>query len=199
MFDVASRQHDYDAAYHHVSAADCIAGITAHPLMGAVGTRCECEYYNWYRSGPNEPLRSDCEAKAEDNKTVICLRIAKAIEMLSKYFEEVLNPSHDVSAAEQGSGQEYANVPACGTLHGLRKFEDFHNVLLILDLVKGKFPSEIPSKLHDLEFQLGEDFDAVMRHLDNIIALQERYEDPTTLSDNFAVNTTGPQRKRTST
>ncbi|VDO85465.1 unnamed protein product [Heligmosomoides polygyrus] len=48
--------------------------------------------------------------------------------------------------------------------------------------------------------QLGEEFDihAVMRHLDNIIASQERYEDSTTLSDNFAVNTTSPQRKRTS-
>ncbi|VDO18631.1 unnamed protein product [Heligmosomoides polygyrus] len=37
-----------------------------------------------------------------------------------------------------------------------------------------------------------------MRHLNNIIASQERYEDSTTLSDNFAVNNTSPQRKRTS-
>ncbi|VDO82614.1 unnamed protein product [Heligmosomoides polygyrus] len=53
-------------------------------------------------------------------------------------------------------------------LYGLRKFEDFRNVLPILDLVKEKFPSEAPSKLHDLAFQTGEEFDidAVMRRLE---------------------------------
>ncbi|PIO66930.1 hypothetical protein TELCIR_11340, partial [Teladorsagia circumcincta] len=70
-----------------------------------------------------------------------------------------------------------------GILHGLRKFEDFRTVLPILDLVKGKFPSEIQQKLHDLEFQSGADFDLhqIMHHLDNIIASKEKYEDSTTL------------------
>ncbi|VDP10658.1 unnamed protein product [Heligmosomoides polygyrus] len=186
-----------------------------------------------YAALDQEAQFGDTLAKAEDTNTVICLRIAKACEMLTEYFEEVLNLSPNTSGRVQlpspGASVEKAYdrqhktratlhqqlkqlAPAwlsgselrstwfriSGILHRLRKFEDFRNVLPILDLVKGKFPSEIQSKLHDLEFQLGEEFDidAVMRHLDNIIASQERYS--TTLSDNFAVNTNSPQRKRTS-
>ncbi|VDO72968.1 unnamed protein product [Heligmosomoides polygyrus] len=88
-----------------------------------------------------------------------------------------------------------------GLLHGLRKFEDFKMVLPILDLVKGKFPQEIQTKLHDFEFQKGEDFDfdAVMRHLDNIIALKEKYEHSTMLNEDYAVHVNTPQRGRTRT
>ncbi|VDP16658.1 unnamed protein product [Heligmosomoides polygyrus] len=88
-----------------------------------------------------------------------------------------------------------------GILHGLRKFEDFKMVLPILDLVKGKFPQEIQTKLHDFEFQKGEDFDldAIMRHLDNIIASKEKYEDSTMLNEDYAVNVSIPQRGRTTT
>ncbi|VDO88068.1 unnamed protein product [Heligmosomoides polygyrus] len=86
-----------------------------------------------------------------------------------------------------------------GILHGLRKFEDFKMVLPILDLVRGKFPQEIQTKLHDFEFQKEEDFDldAVMRHLDNIIASKEKYEDSTMLIEDYAVNVNTPQRGRT--
>ncbi|VDP08890.1 unnamed protein product [Heligmosomoides polygyrus] len=85
-----------------------------------------------------------------------------------------------------------------GLLHGLRKFEDFKMVLPILDLVKGKFPQEIQTKLHDFE---GEDFDldAVMCHLDNIIASKEKYEDSTMLNEDYAVHVNTPQRGRTRT
>ncbi|VDO90680.1 unnamed protein product, partial [Heligmosomoides polygyrus] len=88
-----------------------------------------------------------------------------------------------------------------GILHGLRKFEDFRMVLPILDLVKGKFPQDIRDKLHDMEFQKEEDFDldAVMRHLDNIIASKEKYEDSTMLSEDSAVYVSAPQRGRTRT
>ncbi|VDP63267.1 unnamed protein product [Heligmosomoides polygyrus] len=88
-----------------------------------------------------------------------------------------------------------------GILHGLRKFEDFRMVLPILDLVKGKFPQDIRDKLHDVEFQKGEDFDldAVMRHLDNIIASKEKYEDSTMLNEDSAVYVSAPQRRRTRT
>ncbi|VDO37804.1 unnamed protein product, partial [Heligmosomoides polygyrus] len=88
-----------------------------------------------------------------------------------------------------------------GILHGLRKFEDFRMVLPILDLVKGKFPQDIRDKLHDVEFQKEEDFDldAVMRHLDNIIASKEKYEDSTMLNEDSAVYVSAPQRRRTRT
>ncbi|VDP29126.1 unnamed protein product [Heligmosomoides polygyrus] len=88
-----------------------------------------------------------------------------------------------------------------GILHGLRKFEDFRMVLPILDLVKGKFPQDIRDKLHDLEFQKEEDFDldAVMRHLDNLIASKEKYEDSTMLNEDSAVHVSTPQWGRTRT
>uniref|UniRef100_A0A183GRJ5 Retrovirus-related Pol polyprotein from transposon TNT 1-94 n=1 Tax=Heligmosomoides polygyrus TaxID=6339 RepID=A0A183GRJ5_HELPZ len=56
-----------------------------------------------------------------------------------------------------------------GILHGLRKFEGF--------------------KMKGEDF----DLDAVMRHLDNIIASKEKYEDSTILNEDYAVNEKTPR------
>ncbi|VDO30678.1 unnamed protein product [Heligmosomoides polygyrus] len=87
----------------------------------------------------------------------------------------------------RSSGSDLRNTwfRISGILHGLRKYEDFRTVLPLLDLVKGKFPSEIRQRLHDLEFQTNSDFDLdqVMQKLDYIIASREKYEDSTTLEE----------------
>ncbi|VDP12997.1 unnamed protein product [Heligmosomoides polygyrus] len=98
-------------------------------------------------------------------------------EQGNSYFTRTTIPSQNDEGTPTSQVRPLIRL---GILQGLHKFEDFHIVLPILDLVKGKFPSEV---LHDLELQAGTDFDLVqvMHHLDNITVSREKYEDSTTL------------------
>ncbi|VDP29416.1 unnamed protein product [Heligmosomoides polygyrus] len=119
----------------------------------------------------------DMKAKVREKKLHYHVFLGeKNAKMFSEYFEEVLNPL--MTCLRQRKAP--VNGPLI-FLHAAYSMESANSRIAapILDPVKGKFPSEIQSKLHDLEFQLGEEFDIVAVIASGLTNLLAHYGIPT--------------------